>query len=574
MNLLQIQDALKNASDQQLLQLMKAPDSSAPSYLVLSELKRRKEMRAQQPEQPQGTVAEDLAKEQTYDDRGIRSLKSPGYEQEEQASGEDNAGIEAMREGGVVRMSNGSEVEGRPYSSYSPEDDETIYGRRLNFINPLRDFGQRISSAFENVSSARPEGAAPISRPSRNQILQSGLPPMSDLERQAIEAERESRVNDVLAAQERSARAAEVSSGRAINSQVEAMRDIRSRISSGTPTEQAIREVLPGYSNVSEADLRQAFGLPQITRPSPPAQAGSPQPNVVTTEGNNQAPTAANPSGTTAPGTNAPAGQATGAAPGRGGPAAGPAAALPGGGGGISGTPNFEEMYQRRLASIPGLSADIEERLKAMRTDPKARREEALNMALIEAGLRIAGSNNPRLAGAIGEGATPAVQSYSQQLSQIRQDQRADIKDELSLAQANLQRAYAAGQISASEYRTAMSDLASQRTERGAMARVAVTEAGADRRLQQQNLANQAQADRANQANARMALAQDPQYKALNEELTLQQGSRNPNRERIAALNRQIEERRNEVFGYFNYYPGLPMTAAPRPNATVVTPPR
>jgi hypothetical protein len=120
--------------------------------------------------------------------------------------------------------------------------------------------------------------------------------------------------------------------------------------------------------------------------------------------------------------------------------------------------------------------------MKSMRTDPAARRNEALNMSLIEAGLRIAASNNPRLAGAIGEGATPAVQAYSQQLGQIRQDQRADIKDELSIAQNNLARAYYAGQITATQFRTAMADIASQRQEGSAAARAAASERAAQLR--------------------------------------------------------------------------------------------
>jgi hypothetical protein len=70
---------------------------------------------------------------------------------------------------------------------------------------------------------------------------------------------------------------------------------------------------------------------------------------------------------------------------------------------------------------------------------------------LIEAGLRMAASNNPRLGAAFAEGAAPAVQSYSQQLSQIRQDQNADLTRDLAVAQQDLQRRYMAGQISASE---------------------------------------------------------------------------------------------------------------------------
>jgi hypothetical protein len=88
------------------------------------------------------------------------------------------------------------------------------------------------------------------------------------------------------------------------------------------------------------------------------------------------------------------------------------------------------------------------------RVDPATRRNEALNMALIEAGLRIAGSRNPSLMGAIGEGALPAVQSYGQQLGQIRTDQRADLRDELQAALAQNQNDYQRGRLSQQEYAT------------------------------------------------------------------------------------------------------------------------
>lgn len=64
MNILQQQDALKNLSDQQLMQEAQAPSGSVPQFLVLGELKRRKDMRSSfraQAEQPTTTVAEDLA---------------------------------------------------------------------------------------------------------------------------------------------------------------------------------------------------------------------------------------------------------------------------------------------------------------------------------------------------------------------------------------------------------------------------------------------------------------------------------------------------------------------------------
>lgn len=97
MNILQVQDALKNASDNQLASELQNPTGMAPSYLVLSELKRRQQMRqgAQAAQAPQGSMAEEAA-----------GAAEPEYYPEEQPQ-EEAPGIEAFREGGVVRMADG-----------------------------------------------------------------------------------------------------------------------------------------------------------------------------------------------------------------------------------------------------------------------------------------------------------------------------------------------------------------------------------------------------------------------------------------------------------------------------------
>lgn len=64
MNIIQLQDNLKNLSDQQLTQAMQMPSQDTPPFLVVSELNRRKKMRdsfqAQQASQNQTTVAQDV----------------------------------------------------------------------------------------------------------------------------------------------------------------------------------------------------------------------------------------------------------------------------------------------------------------------------------------------------------------------------------------------------------------------------------------------------------------------------------------------------------------------------------
>ena len=379
MNLLSIQDALKNASDQQLIQLMRAPDSTTPSYLVVSELNRRKQMRVKQAEPPSRTVAEDLTSEENMQaPMGIRSLQTPEPGDEDYRPEDEGAGIEAMREGGIVRMQDG----GRPRPA-APGD---FYGTS-----------------------------------------------MLDLERQGIDEDYERAMSGI----ETDFRNRQVQSGRAIDDTSQAMADIRSRISSGTAPEQAIAEAMPGYRRADESGIRQLLGLP--------ARQETPAVVAPTEAARPAAPDAMPPAGAAQPSTQRPGGPGGGGGIGAGRPAVPASAAAP------DGLPTLQQNMERNLGMFPGIPQELLDRIRDSRTNEGDRRREAQNMALLEAGLRIAGSNNPNFLGAIGEGAAPAAQTYAQQLSQIRQDRRADIQTDMAVAQADLQRRYMAGQISASE---------------------------------------------------------------------------------------------------------------------------
>ena len=61
MNILEIQDALKSMSNEQLIREIRMPSGSAPPFLVASEMDRRQNMRQRFAEkQPQSTVIDDL----------------------------------------------------------------------------------------------------------------------------------------------------------------------------------------------------------------------------------------------------------------------------------------------------------------------------------------------------------------------------------------------------------------------------------------------------------------------------------------------------------------------------------
>ena len=123
MNIIQLQNMLRGAPDEALVNYVQNPQGEVPSYLVLSELQRRKDTRAKyQAEQaPESSVAEDLTQPaqpqgglgmlagqppMQDDDQGVASLPVPDdmYDEENFAGG----GIVAFEDGGGVKYDDGS----------------------------------------------------------------------------------------------------------------------------------------------------------------------------------------------------------------------------------------------------------------------------------------------------------------------------------------------------------------------------------------------------------------------------------------------------------------------------------
>lgn len=463
MNLLQVQDTLKNASDQQLMALMQAPDSTAPSYLVLSEIRRRKDMRAKQTPDSNRTVAEELTAPQ--EPAGIQALQGQAPQGQMEPDGADAAqgmaagGLASLRryqEGGVVRMQAGG------------------------------------------------QSFAPL------------IPVGSELERQLRERVERAATQDVIARQRR---IGQETVGRS-NVIQNAMSDVRAQIDAGMSPDEAIQSTLESTSyrgRVTPEQLRPAFGIFPVaaTQPAgltsapvagqPPTPVSDPYAGQLPDGGEDmlgapppraQSAAPAALSGGAAASAGAPASPPAGGAATSPPPAASQQSAAgirslaPAAGVAAPQEPNLADIMRRTGELFPDNMSGIRDRMREDRVDPAARRSEAVNMALIEAGLRIAGSRNPSLIGAIGEGALPAVQSYGQQLNQIRGEQRQSRQDELELAKQEVTRQFAIGQISSAEYRSRMENInANARIaaqERGADRRAGASEAAADRRYTEQ----------------------------------------------------------------------------------------
>jgi hypothetical protein len=441
MNLLKVQDALKNASDQQLMALMQAPDSTAPSYLVLSEIRRRKEMRSQQaPEgQPNRTVADELL---AQDDGGIRDIVAHD-EPEAQDGAEEMAagGLASLRryaEGGVVRMQAGGQSP-LPLSDLRDEDLLSYYDYFMGQQRPLTQAQVR-SGRIGGVAARNPAVSSPYDFISiANEVDRRGgitPPQMFSPQNEGAALRPATRSEDIY------------------------------RSVSSLPSFVG-EEAEPGYMPPPpDADRDAAMG--RVT--AAPTTRTTTQPG-----GREQPPPGQRPSA------KPPAAQPPAARPAAAQPAPAPAARPQGIEALRPGSTEGAEQPQSSVQFADRLSP-LFARMQEGRVDPAARRNEAMNMALIEAGLRIASSRNPSLAGAIGEGAAPAVQAYSQQLGQIRQDQRQDLRDELQGALAQNQNDYYRGRLSQQEFATRQQLIIERMRQTGEDRRTGQREEGANAR--------------------------------------------------------------------------------------------
>lgn len=147
MNILELQDTLKNFSQQQLVKEMQRPSGQVPQYLILTELDRRKRMEADMQAQMakgQPTVAEEVVAAAGVPQEGImQAARAMAPE----SSIEQNTGIKQMAEGGVVKaneagfMSNLMNTRG-------------IMGTRLGDKFPFNAFGYGSGEQFSDNPDA------------------------------------------------------------------------------------------------------------------------------------------------------------------------------------------------------------------------------------------------------------------------------------------------------------------------------------------------------------------------------------------------------------------------------------
>jgi len=120
MNIIKIQDQLKNAPDNALIGYVQNPSGHVPTYLALSELQRRKEMRskyqANKPEEK--TVAEDLVQEAQPQPQmeGVAGLPAGQLMQQAMAP-QPEMPMEQMAQGGLAELDTGNMYDDKNYAN-------------------------------------------------------------------------------------------------------------------------------------------------------------------------------------------------------------------------------------------------------------------------------------------------------------------------------------------------------------------------------------------------------------------------------------------------------------------------
>ena len=139
MNLFELQERLKDFSQDQLVREMQAPTGTAPQFLVLSELQRRQRMMAEeraQMQQPQTTVAEDAIAAAGMPQGGLADMARAMAPQTDMEMNTAVQPVERMAEGGVVRMQPGGLAGiSRDIRDFAPRLPAEIAGvRREDFM--------------------------------------------------------------------------------------------------------------------------------------------------------------------------------------------------------------------------------------------------------------------------------------------------------------------------------------------------------------------------------------------------------------------------------------------------------
>ena len=174
MNIVQLQDQLKNFSQDQLVREMQAPSGNAPQFLVLGEIMRRKRMQddftAQQAKDDGGTVAQEAVAAAGVPQGGIADMARAMAPSTDMTQ---NTGVQAMYAGGPVKKMAKGDIVVRDGKRYIEQEDGSYLGEDGAPPADDRTFGQRyigdpLRSIFQPIGDTMRETMQPVGQDLRS----------------------------------------------------------------------------------------------------------------------------------------------------------------------------------------------------------------------------------------------------------------------------------------------------------------------------------------------------------------------------------------------------------------------
>lgn len=158
MNIIKIQDQLKNVPDRTLVGYVQNPVGQVPTYLALAELQRRKEMRAnyQATKPEEKTVAEDLVQESQP---GIAALPE-GQPMQQAMQPPPEMPVEQMAQGGLADLDTGDMYDENSYANGGivafDDGGEVKHFATGNYVVPFRTPQQYYDAIKGNKDLRKP----------------------------------------------------------------------------------------------------------------------------------------------------------------------------------------------------------------------------------------------------------------------------------------------------------------------------------------------------------------------------------------------------------------------------------
>lgn len=159
MNMLDVQDKLKGLSEQQLVQEMQMPSGTAPQFLVLSEITRRKRMRDSMQQQPDNTtVAQEAVAAAGVPQGGIADMARALAPKTDMTQNTGAMPVQGMYGGGhVQKMQAGAFVDSKSLVPYSQQNFPSALASDPAVIAMAQRLGVPVE---EYIASLSPETRA------------------------------------------------------------------------------------------------------------------------------------------------------------------------------------------------------------------------------------------------------------------------------------------------------------------------------------------------------------------------------------------------------------------------------